>query len=175
MYAVTMMLAILFGILFIYSLYCLIDLLIFKAKTVATAGRGTTKHINLYRLLLRLKGGKGPASVPDILFRAGIAIKVDMVITIISLIATIILIGVTATLSIFNNSAAAIIRNNHAIIQERREESSDDWVDSKDDDRHDTETDESSDSTESTESTSENSDNNTSEEDWVDNKDDSRH
>lgn len=178
MYIVAMLLTALIDILFIYNLYCLIDLFLFKLKVIATAGHGTTKHINIYRFILRLNGGTGPGRVPDTLFRVGMALKVNGILTAVTLVLTIMLIGVTATLSVFNTSTAAVIRNNHAIIQQRREDSSEDssdWVDDKDNNRHG-ETRSSGDSSSSSSSssssqatTSENSSN------WVDEKDNNRH
>lgn len=162
---------ILIGVAFIYGLYCLIDLWLFKLKTIATMGSGTTKHINLYRLLFSLQGGKSAGRVPDILFRIGIALKIDAVITVILLVLTIIFIGMTATLGIFSNATAAVIRTNQSIIQERREESTTEtsesttdentttsteegnWVDDKDNDRHSNDSAETTEGTETTEPT----------------------
>lgn len=154
MYIGFLLATILVAVILAYSIYCLIDLFMFKLKIIATNGRGTMKHINVYRFILRLHGGDSPARVPDTLFRIGIAKKIDIVITIVTLILTIILIGITATLSVFHNSTAAVIRNNYAIIQERREETTDEWVDEKDDERHEGETDSSEASSDSS-STSE--------------------
>lgn len=156
MYITTMILAMLVGVIFIYSLYCLIDLMVFKAKIVATGGNGTVKHINLYRLLLRLKGGKGLARVPDMLFRISIALKIDSIITAIALIATIILIGITATLSVFNSTTSAIIINNRNIIQNKFVE--DNWVDEKDDARHENSSDSSEGSEDDADSTNDTDD-----------------
>ena len=174
MYIIAMLLTAFIGILFIYNLYCLIDLFLFKLKVIATAGHGATKHINIYRFILQLNGGTGPGRVPDTLFRIGMALKINGILTAVTLVLTIMLVGVTATLSVFNTSTAAVIRNNHAIIQQRREDSSEnssDWVDEKDDDRHGktSSAGDSSSSSSSQATTSEDSSN------WVDEKDNNRH
>lgn len=178
MYIITMLLTALIGIIFVYNLYCLIDLFLFRLKVIATTGHGTTKHINIYRFILRLNGGTGPGRVPDTLFRIGMALKINSVLTAVTLILTIIMIGVTATLSVFNTATAAVIRNNHAIIQQRQEDSSEDssdWVDEKDDDRHGETSSTDNSSSSSNESSSSQSTTSEDSSNWVDDKDNNRH
>jgi len=144
-YIVTLLVTVLVAIVFIYSLYCFIDLWVFKVKIVATGGHCKTKHLNIYRFLFRLNGGQGSGKVPDMLFKSGLALKIDGVITIVALIATIALIAISAALSVFSNMSAAIIINNQNSVEETTESSTDtteatdengDWVENKDDQRH---------------------------------------